>query len=162
LAVKIVEAFVSFNSLPFSELPTLIQSVHAAVAKSAGSGEVAEAVTAASSPAVPIRKSITPEYLICLEDGKRFKSMRRHLASHDVTPEQYRAKWGLPSTYPMVAANYSAQRSAMAKSIALGQLRKKPGAAERKTGTKAEGKVVAALPQETADRKPGRPRKATA
>ena len=73
-------------------------------------------------PAVSIRRSITPEYLICLEDGKHFKSLKRHLAAHGLTPDQYRAKWKLPSDYPMVARNYAATRSAMAKSIGLGQL----------------------------------------
>ena len=79
------------------------------------------------SPAVPIRKSVTPDYLICLEDGKKFKSMRRHLAGLGLTPEQYREKWKLPSDYPMVAPNYAAQRSAMAKQIGLGQFTRKAG-----------------------------------
>jgi predicted transcriptional regulator len=162
LAVKIVGAFVSHNSLPISELPTLIQSVHEALAKSGGSSEFTEALTTASLPAVPIRKSITPDYLICLEDGKRFKSMRRHLTGHGMTAEQYRAKWGLPSTYPTVAPNYASQRSALAKSSGLGQWRKKPAAAEPKTDKKTKGKAVAALPRDTADRKPRRPRKAIA
>ena len=82
----------------------------------------------AKTPAVPIRRSITPDFLICLEDGKRFKSLRRHLAALDLTPAQYREKWNLPAEYPMVAPNYAAQRSALAKKIGLGQIqRKKPG-----------------------------------
>jgi predicted transcriptional regulator len=85
-----------------------------------------------------------------LEDGQRFKSMRRHLALLGMTPDQYRAKWGLPPTYPMVAPNYAAQRSAMAKHIGLGQLRKKPGGPKSKTGAKTKRKVVAASPQSTA------------
>jgi predicted transcriptional regulator len=149
VAVEIVAAFVSYNALPISELPTLLQSVHSAVNRAAVSGEVTETVTTPPSPAVPIRKSVTSDYLICLEDGRRFKSMRRHLALLGMTPEQYRAKWGLRPTYPMVAPNYAAQRSAMAKNIGLGQLRKKPGGAESKTGTKAKRKVVAASPQST-------------
>ena len=93
-------------------------------------------------PAVSVRKSITPEYLVCLDDGKKFKSLRRHLGSLGLTPEQYRTKWGLPPGYPMVAPEYAAKRSALAKSFGLGQLRKdthkrksgrKPRAAEEKT-----------------------------
>ena len=80
------------------------------------------------APAVPIRKSITSDFLICLEDGKRFRSLRRHLAGHGLTPEQYREKWNLPSDYPMVAPSYAAVRSAMAKKMGLGQLRRKIGA----------------------------------
>ena len=83
-------------------------------------------------PAVSIRKSVTPGYLICLEDGKHFKSLKRHLTAHGLTPEQYRTKWKLPSDYPMVAANYAASRSALAKAIGLGQLR--GNAAARKRG----------------------------
>jgi len=82
-------------------------------------------------PAVSIRKSVTPGYVICLEDGKHFKSLKRHLTAHGLTPEQYRAKWKLPSDYPMVAANYAASRSAMAKAIGLGQLRGNVGARKR-------------------------------
>jgi predicted transcriptional regulator len=83
-------------------------------------------------PAVSIRQSITPEYLICLEDGKHFKSLKRHLVGHGLTPERYRAKWKLPSDYPMVPANYAAVRSELAKKIGLGQIRK--GAGTRKRG----------------------------
>jgi predicted transcriptional regulator len=83
------------------------------------------------APAVSIRQSITPEYLICLEDGKHFRSLRRHLARHGLTPEQYRTKWKLPSDYPMVARKYAAQRSALAKKIGLGQLGGKGSAASR-------------------------------
>ena len=88
--------------------------------------------------AVTVRKSITPDYLICLDDGRKFKSLRRHLAGLGMTPEQYRAKWKLPSDYPMVAANYAAQRSALAKKIGLGQLRKSGGAAKRKPSRPAK------------------------
>jgi predicted transcriptional regulator len=79
------------------------------------------------APAVPIRRSVTPEYLICLEDGKHFKSMKRHLRVHGLTPDQYRQKWKLPSDYPMVAANYAAKRSVLAKKSGLGRLRARPG-----------------------------------
>ncbi len=122
LAAEIVAAFVSNNPLPKSDLPALIQAMHAAVA-SLSSEASAPAPVAAKEPAVPIRKSITPDFLICLEDGKRFKSLRRHLGTLGLTPHQYREKWKLPSDYPMVAPNYAAQRSAMAKKIGLGRSR---------------------------------------
>ncbi len=128
-AAEIVTSFISNNSLPRGELPSLIEAVHAAVKTLAEGGEVAAAVIDPPAPPVSIRKSVTPDYLICLEDGKRFKSLRKHLAALGMTPEQYRAKWNLPSTYPMVAPNYAAQRSALAKTIGLGQLRRKPVAA---------------------------------
>ena len=101
--------------------------MHTAVARLAVGLESAPPQIEAKAPAVPIRKSITPEFLICLEDGKRFKTMRRHLAGLGLTPEQYRQKWSLPSDYPMVAPNYTAQRSAMAKKIGLGNIPRKAG-----------------------------------
>jgi len=125
LAGEIVTAFVSNNSVPRGELPALIEAVHAAVKMLAEGADVAAAVVAPPEPAVSIRKSVTPDFLICLEDGKRFKSLRRHLAGLGMTPEQYREKWNLPETYPMVAPNYAAQRSALAKDIGLGQLRRR-------------------------------------
>jgi predicted transcriptional regulator len=127
LAAELVAAFVSNNSVPTSELPALIHAVHTAVARLAGGPESAPPQIEAKAPAVPIRKSITPDFLICLEDGKRFKTMRRHLAGLGLTPEQYRQKWSLPSDYPMVAPNYTAQRSAMAKKIGLGNIPRKAG-----------------------------------
>jgi predicted transcriptional regulator len=123
LAGEIVTSFVSNNSVPRSDLPALIEAVHTALKSLAERGEVAAAVVDPPEPAVPIRKSVTPDYLICLEDGKKFKSLRRHLTTLGMTPEQYREKWNLPSTYPMVAPNYAAQRSALAKNIGLGQSR---------------------------------------
>ena len=90
--------------------------------------DIAPPQVEAKTPAVPIRKSITPDFLICLDDGKQFKSLRRHLAGLGLTPEQYRVKWNLPSDYPMVAPNYAAQRSALAKKIGLGQTRGEAGA----------------------------------
>ncbi len=125
LAAEIVAAFVSNNPLPKGELPALIHAVHSAVERLAAGPESAPPQVEAKTPAVPIRKSITPDFLICLDDGKRFKSLRRHLAGHGLTPEQYREKWNLPSDYPMVAPNYAAQRSALAKKIGLGQSRGK-------------------------------------
>jgi len=162
VAAEIVAAFVSYNSVPMSELPALIEAVHAAVKGFAGRGEVGATLIARPVPAVSIHQSLTQDYLICLDDGKRFKSLRRHLASLGMTPEQYRAKWGLASTYPMVAPNYAAQRSAMAKSIGFGQMRQKPVAAEPMTGAKGNGKAIAAPPPPAGKRKPGRPRKVTA
>ena len=123
LTGDIVSAYVSHNSLPVAELPALIQSLHAALVKIA-SGAATPAEPAPPTPAVTVRQSIRPDYLICLDDGKQFKSLRRHLTMLGMTPEQYRAKWKLPPDYPMVAANYAAQRSALAKKIGLGQLRK--------------------------------------
>jgi predicted transcriptional regulator len=133
LAAEIVSAFVAHNSLPRTELPALIQSVHAALTKTASGAVTSDAAElAAPTAAVTVRKSVTPDYLICLDDGRKFKSLRRHLATLGMTPEQYRAKWNLPNDYPMVAPNYAAQRSALAKKIGLGQLRKSGGAAKRK------------------------------
>ncbi len=127
LAAEIVAAFVSYNPLPKSELPALIEAVQTAVGKLAKAPESSPPHLEAKAPAVPVRKSVAPDYLICLEDGKRFKSMRRHLTQLGLTPEQYREKWNLPSDYPMVAPNYAAQRSAMAKKIGLGQKRRRAG-----------------------------------
>ena len=136
LAAEVIAAFVGNNSVPMSELPALIQAVHAAVVRLEVGGDEASPRDEAKTPAVSIRKSVTPDYLICLEDGKQFKSLRRHLTALGLTPEQYREKWNLPSDYPMVAANYAAQRSALAKKIGLGQIRKGTGA--RKGSRKAK------------------------
>jgi predicted transcriptional regulator len=129
LAAEIVAAFVSHNSVPVAELPSLIASVDAALRGLAGKAQ--KTAMEQPTPAVPIRRSITPDYLICLDDGKKFKSLKRHLATLGMTPDEYRAKWGLASDYPMVAANYAAQRSDLAKTMGLGLARKpataKPG-----------------------------------
>jgi len=122
LSADIVAAYVSYNSVPASDLADLIQSVHAALTKLGAVTAIPE--PAALEPAVSIRKSITPGYIICLDDGKRFKSLKRHLAALGMTADQYREKWNLPSDYPMVAPEYAAKRSALAKSLGLGQLRK--------------------------------------
>jgi predicted transcriptional regulator len=131
LAAEIVASFVSNNPLPKGELPSLIQAIHTAVARLTARPESAQPKIEIKTPAVPIRKSITPDFLVCLDDGKRFKSLRRHLTGLGLTPEQYREKWSLPSDYPMVAPNYAARRSALAKQIGLGQIR--PGAGVRKS-----------------------------
>jgi predicted transcriptional regulator len=134
LAAGIVAAFVSHNSLPVAELPALIASVDAALRRLATGAPAAAPVEEKPEPAVSVRKSITPDYLVCLDDGKKFKSLRRHLATLGMTPDDYRTKWGLPADYPMVAPNYAAQRSNLAKQMGLGQARKKaaPARAGRK------------------------------
>lgn len=119
LSADIVAAYVSHNSVPSGDLAALISSVHATLAKLGA--DTAALEPAALVPAVPIRKSVTPDYLICLDDGKRFKSLRRHIGSLGMTPDQYREKWNLPKDYPMVAPNYTATRSALAKKIGLGR-----------------------------------------
>jgi predicted transcriptional regulator len=122
IAAELVASFVTNNHLPAGELPALIQTIHVALTRLRDGVETQGPEEQTTAPAVSIRQSITPEYLICLEDGKHFKSLRRHLARHGLTPEQYRTKWKLPSDYPMVAPKYAAQRSALAKKIGLGQL----------------------------------------
>ena len=120
LSTEIVCAYVSHNALSPSDLPKLISEVHGAlkVLKTDGSGEQQEE----RKPAVPIRKSIASEFIICLEDGKKFKSLKRHLRTHyNLTPEEYREKWGLPADYPMVAPSYSETRSRLAKVNGLGR-----------------------------------------
>nr|WP_224007862.1 MucR family transcriptional regulator [Aureimonas sp. SA4125] len=121
LVVRIVAAYVGNNHVGRDDLGSLIQLVHGALNLTPEASEPPVEVVPLK-PAVSIKKSITPDYIICLEDGKSFKSLKRHLASHyDLTPDEYRRKWGLPSDYPMVAANYSAQRSQLAKSLGLGR-----------------------------------------
>lgn len=125
LSASVVGAYVSHNALSASDLPKLIAQVHQALIALGGPAP-AEAAPELK-PAVPVKKSITPDYLICLEDGKKFKSLKRHLRTeHDMSPDEYRSRWGLPPDYPMVAPSYSAARSALAKSIGLGR---KPAAA---------------------------------
>lgn len=117
---EIVAAYVSNNSVAPGDLPRLIADVHAAL-KGLGKEEASEPVEE-KKPAVPIRKSVTADYIICLEDGKKFKSLKRHLRTHyNLSPEEYREKWGLPADYPMVAPSYSATRSKLAKDNGLGR-----------------------------------------
>jgi predicted transcriptional regulator len=119
-ASDIVSAYVSNNPIAVSEIPAMIKSVHATLGGLSGSAST-ESPTAAK-PAIAVKKSITPEFIICLEDGKKLKMLKRYLRSrYDLTPEEYRAKWGLPADYPMVAPNYAAQRSEFAKKIGLGR-----------------------------------------
>lgn len=120
MTADIVSAYVGNNTVSAAELPALIQSVHRALAGVSGGAEVVEA--APRDPAVPIRRSITPDFIICLEDGRKFKSLKRHLRTkYNMSPEEYRAKWGLPKDYPMVAPNYAKARSDLAKQMGLGQ-----------------------------------------
>ncbi len=124
LTAEIVSAYVSNNTVPAGDIPALINQVHAALGRV--SGKANDGLGEALKPAVALKKSITPEYLVCLEDGKKFKSLKRHLRTqYDMTPEQYREKWGLSADYPMVAPNYAAARSQLAKQMGLGQQRRK-------------------------------------
>ena len=125
LAADIVSAFVSNNSVPVADLPALIGNVHAAL-NTLASGSAQQVVEEPKAPAVSIKKSVQPDYIVCLHDGKRFKSLKRHLrTTYNLTPEQYRAKWGLAHDYPMVAPNYAASRSELAKRMGLGARRRK-------------------------------------
>ena len=123
LSADIVSAYVSHNALSVSDLPKLIADVHTAL-KNLHSPVAAEPIEELK-PAVPVRKSVAPDFIICLEDGKKFKSLKRHLRTrYDMSPEEYREKWGLGPDYPMVAPNYAKQRSALARKMGLGQSKK--------------------------------------
>lgn len=123
LATDIVSAYVSNNTVAAADLPALISDVHATLKRLSTSA--AETPAEPLRPAVPVKKSVTPDFIICLEDGKKFKSLKRHLRTqYDMTPEQYREKWGLPADYPMVAPNYAAARSDLARQMGLGQQRR--------------------------------------
>ena len=118
---EIVAAYVSKNSIQVADLPALITSVHQSLATLGQSQAPAEA-PADLKPAVPVKKSVFPDYIVCLEDGKKLKMLKRHLkSSYGLSPDEYRAKWGLPSDYPMVAPNYAKARSALAMEIGLGK-----------------------------------------
>jgi len=124
LTASIVSAYVSNNSVPASDLPALISQVHGALTRIVRGQS--EAASEARRPAVSVKKSITAEHLVCLEDGKKFKSLKRHLRTqYNLTPEQYREKWGLAADYPMVSPNYAAARSRLAKQMGLGQQRRR-------------------------------------
>jgi predicted transcriptional regulator len=127
LTAEIVSAYVSNNTVPAVDIPGLISQVHGALSRvSSGAGMAA---IEAAKPAVSLKRSVTPEFIVCLEDGKKFKSLKRHLRTqYNMTPEQYREKWNLPPDYPMVAPNYAAARSELAKQMGLGQQRRRRGA----------------------------------
>ncbi len=124
LTASIVSAYVSNNPTSAGEIPALINQIHAALVRVAGGSP--DAAPEPAKPAVSVKKSITPDYLVCLEDGKRFKSLKRHLRTqYNMSPEQYREKWGLPADYPMVAPNYAVARSQLAMQMGLGQQRRR-------------------------------------
>lgn len=127
MTATIVSAYVSKNVLPAQQVPEVINTVFASL--TGLNGAPLEIPAEPSKPAVPIRRSVTPEYIVCLEDGKKLKMLKRHLRStYNMTPDEYRAKWGLPPDYPMVAPNYAAQRSEFAKKIGLGRSPGRPSA----------------------------------
>jgi predicted transcriptional regulator len=135
MAAEIVSAYVGKNLVPPDQLPDLIRQVHGAL-NTVGSA-APEAPVEKPPPAVPIRRSIQPDHLVCLEDGRKFKSLKRHLRTkYDLTPEQYRAKWGLPKDYPMVAPDYAAARSQLAKTMGLGQGGRKAASPPPKRGAR--------------------------
>jgi predicted transcriptional regulator len=137
LTAEVVAAYVSHNSVPVKELAVLIENMHATLKGAAGAA--VREVPKELIPAVPIRKSITPDYLISLEDGRKLKSLKRHLsARYGLTPDQYRAKWGLPADYPMTAPNYSSARSALAKTLGLGRKAEPPPPPPKRTRKKQE------------------------
>jgi predicted transcriptional regulator len=147
LTAGIVSAHVANNSVAVSDLPQLISSVHTSLA---GLGAQPEAAPVALEPAVSIRSSVKPDYIVCLEDGKKLKMLKRHLMTHyQMTPDEYRAKWGLNADYPMVAPNYAEQRRTLAKKIGLGVKRVEepaPAPAAAKTSTAASSTASTAAP----------------
>jgi predicted transcriptional regulator len=131
LATEIVAAYVSHNQIPMTEISNVIKSVHQSLGGLVG-GAAGESMTP-QKPAVPVKRSVTPEFIICLEDGAKLKMLKRYLRSkYNLTPEEYRAKWGLGADYPMVAPNYSAQRSDFAKKIGLGRVATSPAKGRRR------------------------------
>ena len=146
LTADIVAAHVSNNSVSVSDIPTLIANVHGALN---GLSEPVEPEPAKQEPAVSVRSSVKPDYIVCLEDGKKLKMLKRHIMTHyQMTPEQYRTKWSLPADYPMVAPNYAEQRRDLAKKIGLG--RKPKAAAAPATKAKAPAARKASAPAEDA------------
>jgi predicted transcriptional regulator len=124
LTAQIVSAYVAKNVVASTDLPALIQSIHDALGRVMAGPE--SQVREEPKPAISVKKSVMPDYLICLEDGKKFKSLKRHLRTHyNLSPEEYREKWGLPIDYPMVAPNYAAARSELAKQMGLGTRKEK-------------------------------------
>ena len=143
LASDVIAAYVSNNSVSRSDLPALIERVYSAISECASGASSPAKVELV--PAISIKKSIAPDFIVCLEDGKKFKSLKRHLrTSYGMTPEDYRAKWNLPSDYPMVAPNYAASRSALAKKMGLGQVRQSAPAVSSRETKKTRGRKRAA------------------
>jgi len=132
MTADVVASYLGHNMLPATQIPEVINTVYGAL--NGISGGAGDSKGEPQKPAVPIKKSITPEYVICLEDGKKLKMLKRHLrTTYGMTPDEYRTKWGLPADYPMVAPNYAAQRSAFAKKIGLGRTAGKPRGRGRKS-----------------------------
>ena len=153
MAAEIVSAYVRNNSVPVSELPTLLQSVHDSLG-SILNGSKPEAVKEPPQPKVPVKKSVTNDYIVCLEDGKRFKSLKRHLHSeHGLSPQDYRDKWGLAKDYPMVAPAYADARSNLAKTMGLGR---KAGPAMEMPEPEPEAVEAAPEPVEEAAAEPAK------
>ena len=151
VVADIVAAYVANNSIRPTDLPDLIKAVHTSIELLARGKAMPDPIIA-PEPAISIKKSITPDHLICLDDGKKFTSLRRHLGKLGMTPDEYRAKWGLPKDYPMVAPSYSAKRSELAKSSGLGQVRSQETKAANDTMPKGDG----------VPKKRGRPKKVIA
>ncbi len=142
LVADIVGAYVSNNKVAVSELPGIISQVHSALQRTTAGAEAPQ--QEAQQPAIAVRRSVNPDYIVCLEDGKKFKSLKRHLRTdHDMTPQEYRAKWGLKPDYPMVAPNYAASRSELARKMGLGRKAAEAGAAQQK-GRGGRGRKAAA------------------
>lgn len=157
ITADIVAAYVSNNPVPVGELPKLIGDIHAALQ---GIGTAVTEPVVKQEPAVSIRKSVTPDFIICLEDGKKFKSLKRHLTTHyNLSPEEYRQKWNLPSDYPMVAPNYAAARSVLAKAIGLGRKAAEPASAVDPKPKRAVRAAAAATAPVVAKSPAKRPRK---
>ena len=157
MAAEIVSAYVRNNSVPASDLPALLQSVHGSLG-SIVNGPKPEAVKEPPQPKVPVKKSVTEEFIICLEDGKRFKSLKRHLHSeHGLSPQEYRAKWGLAKDYPMVAPAYANARSSLAKTLGLGRKSAAPTAEPKQAAPQPAAAETEATP---AAKKPRRRAKA--
>lgn len=138
MAVDVVAAYVSKNPLPAGQIPEVIHTVFNSLSQL--DGQPAEVKAEAPRPAVPLKKSVSPDYIVCLEDGKKLKMLKRHLrTTYGMTPDEYRARWGLPPDYPMVAPNYAAQRSDFAKKIGLGR-KSAEGAVEEKKPRRPRGR----------------------
>lgn len=156
LTSGIVSAYVTNNKVPSSELAEVIASVHAALR---GLDERKAPEVEKLTPIVPIKRSITPDYLISLEDGRHYKSLKRHLSGRGLTPIQYREKWGLAKDYPMVAPNYAKQRSELAKALGLGQQRRKTTVNGQAAAPERKAEPAAAEAPPTAPKRRGRPPK---
>ena len=132
MTAEVASAYVSNNSLPASQISEMIRAIHDSLSNLSAGRAIRN--DQPPDPAVPVKKSVTPDYIVCLEDGKKLKMLKRHLrTTYNMTPDEYRARWGLPADYPMVAPNYAAQRSAFAKQIGLGRT---AGAKGRRAGKK--------------------------